>query len=100
MVDGKEIEPGLIAVSRLEEKPKEFPTNLAIRGRYVLSREIFDLLDVLKNDTRKEVQLTDAIKVLAEEGKVYAHLNKGKIHDIGDPKSYIEALTSIGMKIK
>src|SRR5689334_22369275 len=66
-----DIEGDVMRVVRMVEKPKpsEAPSNLAIAARYVFSPIIFDMIRGLKPDKRGEIQLTDAIQRLCEEGK-------------------------------
>ena len=80
-------------VSNLIEKPTidEAPTRMAIIGRYILTPEIFEILNLIEPDHRGEVQITDALKVLAEKGKVIAYKFKGKRYDCGSFDGYLEA---------
>ena len=58
-------------VANLVEKPapERAPSNLAIAGRYVFSPVIFDMIRRVKPDARGEIQLTDAIQFLCDEGR-------------------------------
>lgn len=88
-----EIEPGVIHVADLVEKPsqEEAPSNYAIMGRYVLRPEIFDILETLPPGAGGEIQLTDAIKKLNEEQIVLAYEFSGKRYDVGDKLGFIKA---------
>ena len=89
-------------VQRLVEKPKpeEAPSNLAIAGRYVFSPIIFDMLRRVTPDQRGEVQLTDAIQLLCEEGKrvLAVKLPAGeRRYDIGNFPSYFETFVEFAL---
>ena len=74
------------------EKPtiKEAPSNLAIIGRYILTPEIFEVLEETYPDKNGEIQITNALRVLAKQGKVIAFKFDGKRIDCGSVKGYIE----------
>jgi UTP--glucose-1-phosphate uridylyltransferase len=79
-------------VENMVEKPqKNPPSNLAIIGRYILTPEIFKVLRNIKADKSGEIQITDALKVLALEGKVIAYKFEGKRFDCGSLKGFLEA---------
>ncbi len=82
-------------IKRIIEKPepKSTPSNLANAGIYVLSKEVFNKIKKLKASVRGEWELTDAITMLAEEGKTVlaAQLNKDDWFDIGRPWDLLEA---------
>jgi len=75
------------------EKPKEkdAPSNLAIIGRYILTPDIFKILENIKPDKSGEIQITDALNIQAKQGKVVAYKFKGKRFDCGSVKGYLEA---------
>ncbi|RYZ71701.1 MAG: UTP--glucose-1-phosphate uridylyltransferase GalU, partial [Proteobacteria bacterium] len=86
IVAGKEVEPGTWKVDLLIEKPVPGQTEsrLAIPGRYVLSPQIFDCLRRTKPGSGGEIQLTDALQLLAREHGLYAHQFEGVRYDTGD----------------
>ena len=95
IVEGEEIEPGIIKVKKVVEKPKTPKTNLAIMAMYVFHPVIFKALKEIKPGKNGEIQLTDAIQKLVEwEMRVYAvKLDCDYNHlDIGSPERYWEAL--------
>jgi UTP--glucose-1-phosphate uridylyltransferase len=95
IVEGDEIEPGIIKVKSVVEKPEKPKTNWAIMAMYVFHPVIFKALQATKPGKNGEIQLTDAIQKLIEWGlKVYAvKLDKSYSHlDIGSPERYWEAL--------
>jgi UTP--glucose-1-phosphate uridylyltransferase len=72
-------------------EPKDAPTNLAIVGRYILTPDIFDILQTTKPSKGGEIQITDALLTQAKQGKVIAYKFKGKRFDCGGIKGYVEA---------
>jgi UDP-N-acetylglucosamine diphosphorylase/glucosamine-1-phosphate N-acetyltransferase len=82
-------------VKRIVEKPVagKAPSNLANAGVYVFSREVFDMIKRTKASIRGEWELTDAITMLAEEGKTVlaAQLNKDDWFDVGRPWDLLDA---------
>jgi len=95
VIDGdlKEGSERIFFVSNLIEKPTidEAPTKMAVIGRYILTPEIFEILDLIEPDHRGEIQITDALKVLAKKGKVIAYKFEGKRYDCGSFDGYLEA---------
>ncbi|MBJ7220735.1 MULTISPECIES: UTP--glucose-1-phosphate uridylyltransferase GalU [unclassified Brenneria] len=82
------------------EKPKasEAPSNLAVVGRYVLSAEIWSLLEKTPPGAGNEIQLTDAIALLMEKETVEAYHLKGVSHDCGNKLGYMQAFVEYGMR--
>ena len=91
----------ILRVSNLVEKPEidEAPSNLAIIGRYILTPDIFEILKKIKPDKNGEVQITDALKVQAKEGRVIAYKFKGKRFDCGSVKGYVKAINHFANKL-
>lgn len=80
-------------VTDMAEKPeeKEALSSMAIIGRYILTPDIFNILKNIKPDKNGEIQITDALKIQAKQGKVIAYKFKGKRFDCGSIKGYLEA---------
>ncbi len=102
VVDVTENSDGSLRITRLVEKPKpeEAPSNLAIAGRYVFSPLIFDMIRRVRPDKRSEIQLTDAIQMLCEEGKRVLALKlrpDEKRYDIGNFPSYFETFVEFAL---
>ncbi|WP_025027146.1 UTP--glucose-1-phosphate uridylyltransferase GalU [Caldalkalibacillus mannanilyticus] len=97
---GQPIEPNVINVETLIEKPKleEAPSNFAIMGRYVLRPEIFDILDNQKPGAGGEIQLTDAIKRLNESQAVLAYNFDGIRYDVGDKFGFVKATVDFALQ--
>lgn len=82
------------------EKPavEDAPSNLVATGRYLLDRAIFDVLKRITPGAGGELQLTDAIDLLIEEGHpVHIVIHEGKRHDLGNPGGYIPAVVDFGL---
>ena len=89
-------------VANLVEKPApgEAPSNLAIAGRYIFSPVLFDMLRRVKPDKRGEIQLTDAIQFLCEEGRRVMAVKLSpaeKRYDIGNFPSYFESFVEFAL---
>lgn len=90
----KQFSPNLFQVKELVEKPTptDAPTNLAIIGRYVLSPNIFNVLEEVQPGKSGEIQLTDGIQKLLSLGeKVFAYKLCGTRHDAGTPMGWLKA---------
>lgn len=93
VIAGEEIEPNLFKVNNMVEKPdpKDAPSNLAIIGRYILTPEIFDIIEQTPPGKGGEIQITDALLTLAKQGKVLAYKFEGKRFDCGSVDGFVEA---------
>ncbi|MCC5880429.1 MAG: UTP--glucose-1-phosphate uridylyltransferase GalU [Idiomarina sp.] len=80
-------------IHQLVEKPpvETAPSDLAVVGRYVFTRELWPLLAVTPVGAGNEVQLTDAIAMLLKEQPVNAYYMKGRSHDCGNKLGYVQA---------
>jgi UTP--glucose-1-phosphate uridylyltransferase len=95
VIDGELLEGSNNAyrVNSMVEKPspEEAPNNLAIIGRYILTPEIFDVLENTSPDKNGEIQITDALMTLAKEGRVIAYKFQGTRYDCGNVKGFVVA---------
>jgi len=93
IVAGKEIESDIIMVSDMVEKPnpEEAPSNLAIIGRYILTPDIFSILEHTKPGKKGEIQITDALLEQCKRGMVLAYKFKGKRFDCGSVEGFVQA---------
>ncbi|NQN65693.1 UTP--glucose-1-phosphate uridylyltransferase GalU [Streptococcus suis] len=96
---------GLYSVETFVEKPKpeDAPSDLAIIGRYLLTPEIFDILENQEPGAGNEIQLTDAIDTLNKTQRVFAREFTGKRYDVGDKFGFMKtsidyALTHLQVK--
>jgi len=94
-----ELSQGLYDVEQFVEKPdpKDAPSNLAIIGRYLLTPEIFDLLQTQKPGKGNEIQLTDAIDRLNLTQRVFAHEFTGERFDVGNKFGYLKTMIRFGL---
>jgi UTP--glucose-1-phosphate uridylyltransferase len=93
------VEEDLTRVLSIVEKPSpdRAPSNLAAMGRYLFTPEIFDALRQTAPDAGGEVQLTDAINLLAQQQTVYAYVFEGVRYDIGKKLDYLRATVEIAI---
>ena len=89
-------------VNDLIEKPisENAPSNLGIIGRYILTSDILTILEDIKPDEGGEIQITDALLVQAQQGRVIAYKIKGKRFDCGSVDGFIEATNHFAKKYK
>ena len=83
-----------------KQKVEEAPSNLAVFGRYILSKEIFNHLENTNPGVNGEIQLTDAIKSLIEKDAVRATEIMGKRFDCGSKEGYISAIIDRSLSIE
>ena len=97
---GKPLPDGNIAVDRIVEKPPRgsAPSNLAVIGRYLLPPDIFPILEQVKPGAGGEIQLTDALAVLAAQGRLVGVRFEGERHDAGDRLGYLQANIAYALK--
>ena len=90
----------LMKIRDMVEKPQpaEAPSTLAITGRYLLPPEIFDCLERTEPGRGGEIQLTDAMRLLAKETGLYAHIYEGKSYDADDKLGFLKASVEIGLE--
>lgn len=90
----------LLRVKDLVEKPsaENAPSNLGVTGRYVLPPEIFGHLENTKPGAGGEIQLTDAMRMLAKEQGLLAHVFEGTTFDAGDKLGFLKATVEFGLR--
>ncbi|MBM7833085.1 UTP--glucose-1-phosphate uridylyltransferase GalU [Clostridium sardiniense] len=100
IVDGIHIEDRVYKVKDLVEKPKreEAPTNVAILGRYIITPQIFEILENTAPGKGNEIQLTDALKTLISQEAMYAYDFEGRRYDVGDKFGFLQATIEFGLK--
>lgn len=100
IVDGKFIEDRIYKVKDLVEKPspEEAPSNIAILGRYIINPAIFEILENTKPGKGGEIQLTDALKELANKEAMYAYVFEGRRYDVGDKQGFLEATVEYALR--
>jgi len=97
---GKALGDGTIAVEQIVEKPPRgtAPSNLAVIGRYLLPPDIFGILEQVKPGAGGEIQLTDALAVLAQQGRLIGVRFQGERYDAGDRLGYLQANVAYALK--
>jgi UTP--glucose-1-phosphate uridylyltransferase len=100
VVQGEEVEPGVLFISRLVEKPDpdQAPSNLAVTGRYILPPEIFTHLEATRPGAGGEIQLTDALDGMARESGVYGLVFEGQRYDTGNLLGFLIANIQYALK--
>ena len=93
-------DPRLMRVSDMVEKPalNEAPSRMAVLGRYIINPGIFAILGDTQPGKGGEIQLTDALKVLAQREEVYAYDFAGKRYDLGDKLGFLEATVEFALR--
>jgi UTP--glucose-1-phosphate uridylyltransferase len=90
----------LFEVRNMVEKPKpeEAPSNLAIIGRYILTPAIFECLAKTSTGAGGELQLTDGLRMLLKQEKMYAYVYEGRRYDTGDKLGFLKATVEFALK--
>ncbi len=100
IVSGDIVDEKTLRMTGMVEKPKpeDAPTNLATPGRYVLTPEIFGILEKIPRGAQNEYQLTDAINVLCQQRDVFAYRFEGERYDTGNVHGYLDATIDFALK--
>jgi UTP--glucose-1-phosphate uridylyltransferase len=100
IVEGKHIEGRVYKVKSLVEKPtvQSAPSNVAILGRYIINPAIFEILEHTEPGKGGEIQLTDALKELAQREAMYAYNFEGRRYDVGDKQGFLEATVEYALR--
>lgn len=100
IVDGIHIEDRVYKVKDLVEKPskEDAPSNIAILGRYIITPQIFEILENTKPGKGGEIQLTDALKILISQEAMYAYNFEGKRYDVGDKLGFLQATIEYALR--
>lgn len=96
---GQMVDERTMRIDHMVEKPKsDPPSNLAVIGRYVLPARVFDYLRELKPGVGGEIQLTDALALLAQREGLVGYRFEGKRYDAGDRLGYLKANIAFALK--
>jgi len=100
IIDAERIADGLHRICDLVEKPApaQAPSRYAVIGRYVLSPEIFPILERTSPGKNREIQLTDALRQLVREAPSYAKEIVGQRYDAGDKLGFLQATVEFALK--
>jgi UTP--glucose-1-phosphate uridylyltransferase len=96
---GSPLDERTVRIERIVEKPKvNAPSNLAVIGRYVLPPRIFEILERVEPGVGGEIQLTDALAILAREEGLLGYRFEGDRYDAGDRLGYLKANLAFALK--
>ena len=100
VIDGIRERDDVYKISNLVEKPtsSDAPSDMAIIGRYILTPDIFDILEGIGPGRGGEIQLTDALCSLLKKRPLYGYLFKGTRYDAGDKFGYLKATVNLALK--
>lgn len=89
-----------VALVDMVEKPavEDAPSNLAARGRYVFTPELFPAIERTGEGVGGEIQLTDAIRILIKEQGASAYVHTGPILDVGKKLDYLQATVELALR--
>jgi UTP--glucose-1-phosphate uridylyltransferase len=93
VIAGESLKDGIYRVDEMVEKPapEDAPSNLAIIGRYILTPDIFEIIEETEPGANGEIQLTDALQIQAKRGCVMAYKFQGRRFDCGSVPGFVEA---------
>ena len=102
VIQGTRIESGIYQVEDLIEKPdpEEAPSDLAIIGRYILTPSIFESIEKVSPGKGGEIQLTDSMRNLLQQEKIYAYEFQGRYFGVGDKIGFLKANIAFALKRK
>ena len=94
------VEGQTVRITDLVEKPEpsEAPSDLAVMGRYVLTAEIFDVIEQVQPGKGGEIQLTDALDMLLRQAPLYGHVFEKGRYDIGNKLDYLKATVELALE--
>ncbi|MFH1742082.1 MAG: UTP--glucose-1-phosphate uridylyltransferase GalU [bacterium] len=100
VIRGKPIDNETYIIEDLVEKPApdEAPSNLAIAGRYVFTPSVFDYIEQTPQGKGGEIQITDALRMLCKQERLYAYKFTGKRHDIGNRLDYMKSSVEFALR--
>ncbi len=99
MVSGKQLDTRTFSIDALVEKPSigEAPSDISIVGRYIITPEIFNILENISPGALGEIQLTDGLLELLKTQKMFAYLFDGKRYDTGNKLGYLETIVDFAL---
>ncbi len=100
VVEGEPVREGVWRVRSLVEKPDpdEAPSDLGIVGRYVLTPDVFDIIERTPPGKNGEIQITDALNTLAGRRPMFAYQFEGKRYDTGRPLGFLQASVELALR--
>ncbi len=96
----EKLEDDVVRISGMIEKPlpHEAPSTLGARGRYIFTPEIFSAIERTSTGVGGEIQLTDAIKLLASQTTVLAYVHSGPVYDVGKKLDFLRATVELALR--
>ena len=100
VIKARKMEDNIYQVLDMVEKPKaeEAPSDLAIIGRYILTPDIFPMLEETKEDRTGEIQLTNGLRLLNEKQAVFAYELNCRRYDAGSKQGFLQATVELALK--
>ena len=100
VIEGLEIKENIFEITDLVEKPdpSKAPSDIVIIGRYILTPDIFPMLESIEPGRDKEIQLTDALRTLLKRQAIYGYLFEGRHYDAGNMNGFLEATVELALK--
>jgi UTP--glucose-1-phosphate uridylyltransferase len=100
IIEPEKVSGHIHQVLSLIEKPEpaQAPSNLGVVGKYILTPQIFDALEVTPPGKNQEIQLTDALQLLLKQQAVYAYEFEGVRYDTGTPLGWLKATIAFALK--
>ena len=100
IVEPQQVEERVHQILGMVEKPEpsEAPSNLGIVGRYILTPEIFGMLEKTPPGKGGEIQVTDGMRMLLEHEKMYAYQFQGTRYDVGNPMGFLKASVELALR--
>jgi UTP--glucose-1-phosphate uridylyltransferase len=100
VIEGIRERNNVYRINNLVEKPRltDAPSDMAIIGRYILTPDIFEILEGIGPGKGGEIQLTDALYCLMKKRPIYGYLFTGKRYDAGDKIGYLKATIDLALK--
>lgn len=100
IIEGIREKDNVYRIKSLVEKPSQSnaPSDMAIIGRYILTPDIFDILDGIGPGKGGEIQLTDALYSLLKKRQIYGYVFSGQRYDAGDKLGYLKATVDLALK--
>ncbi|NTV55465.1 MAG: UTP--glucose-1-phosphate uridylyltransferase [Candidatus Moranbacteria bacterium] len=101
VVAGEAVGDRDIRVTKMVEKPKpeEAPSRAVAVGKYVITREVFDILSGMESGKSGEIRLTDAFEIMIDKGSpIHAHMLEGEWLDTGDKFNFLKTTIHYGLK--
>jgi len=100
VIDGVSEKENVFRINSMVEKPSpaNAPSDMAIIGRYILTSDIFDVLEHIGPGKGGEIQLTDALHALLKKRPIYGYLFTGTRYDAGDKVGYLKATVDLALR--